>query len=151
MSNQKIYLNLSNEIQQSFAENSISITDILEQNNIDLNVEYGIMPNSQEEGSRTKDLVPIILASSVAILSISMAISQILSVVYDKPHFVEYWAEEELKNSNGDILLDKDGNPQTKLVQKYELIEATKKDKEKKLGISTGNIMIKFSSKEKAK
>ncbi|MCP4347575.1 MAG: hypothetical protein GY795_18885 [Desulfobacterales bacterium] len=106
------------------------------------------MPDSSEEGSRTRDLVPIILAGSAAVLSVSMAISQILSTLYDKPHFVEYWAEEELRDANGKILLYKDGRPKTKFVKKHELIEPSKKNKEKVMDISGGNIVIKFSAKE---
>ena len=146
----KIYIELSDEIQQILSENSISISDILAQKNIDAEVEYGIMPSSSNEGSRTRDLATIILAGSAAVLSISLAISQILSALHEKPHFVEYWAEEEIRDGDGKLILDKQGNPQTKMVKKHEIIEPSKKDKVTSLDIQAGNIALKFSFNEKA-
>ena len=143
----KIYIEISKEFQQLLVENSLTLEDIIQQQGIDANLQYDTLPDNDEYGSRTRDLVPVILAGSAAVLAVSTAISQLLNTLYAKPYFVEYWAEEELRNGDGDILLDKDGKPQTKFVKKHEIIEPSKSQTAKTLDIAAPRIKFKFNTK----
>ncbi len=85
MSDTHIYLDLSTEIQQQLADNEISIEDILQRENVEVsNVTEGVMPKESEEGARTRDLVPVILASSAAVAAIGFAISKVLNTLNSK-------------------------------------------------------------------
>jgi hypothetical protein len=82
MSDTKIYLDLSKEIQQLLADNKMSIADILQNENIEVSdIIEGVMPQESEEGARTKDVVPIILASSAAVAVIGFTISNLLNTL----------------------------------------------------------------------
>jgi hypothetical protein len=68
MSETKIYLDLSEDIQRLLADNEITIEPILQQENIEVDhVTEGVIPDESEEGGRTKDLVTLIFASSALI------------------------------------------------------------------------------------
>jgi hypothetical protein len=80
MSETNIYLDLSTEIQELLADNEISIADILQQENIEVtDITEGVMPQESEDGARTRDLVPIIVASAALAPEIGFVISQILN------------------------------------------------------------------------
>ncbi|MDM8565821.1 hypothetical protein QUF74_09220 [Candidatus Halobeggiatoa sp. HSG11] len=82
MSDTKIYLDLSEEIQQLFADNEIDIANVLQDDNVEVSsVTVGVMPEESEEGARNKDLVPIILASSASVAAIGFTISKILNTL----------------------------------------------------------------------
>jgi hypothetical protein len=118
MSETKIYLDLSSEIQELLADNEISIADILQQENIEVtDITEGVMPQESEDGARTRDLVPIIVASAALVAEIGFAISQILNalklqnstkkytarVKYSKNEvFIEFTYEEKLSESKDD-------------------------------------------------
>ena len=148
MSETKIFLEISNDIQQLLSENNLTVEEIIYQQGIEADVKYDILPDKGGQGSRTRDLVPVILVSSAAVLAVSLAISQLLSTLYAKPHFVEYWAEEELRNADGNILLDQDGKPQTKFVKKHEIIEPSKSQATKTIDMAVGRIKLKFTTKD---
>jgi hypothetical protein len=78
-----IYLDLSEDIQRLLADNEITIEQILQQENIEVeNVTEGVIPDEfEEKGVRTKDLVPLILASSALIASIGFAISKVVNTL----------------------------------------------------------------------
>jgi len=80
MSDIKIYLDLSEEIQQLLADNGITIEDILRHENIDVSdVKKGVMPQNCGENNRDKGLVTFILASSFLLAKIGCAISTALN------------------------------------------------------------------------
>ncbi len=150
MEETKIYLELSEEIEELLSENKISIEEILERENIEAEVNSGAAPYQTEEGARTKDVVTIILAGSAAVAAISFAISQVLHEIYNKPHFVEICENEEIRDAEGIVLLDKDGKPQLKPVKRYELLETQKKrELEFNVGLKNG-VVIKVKSEGKA-
>ena len=152
MAQTKIYLELSDEFQQLLADNRISIEYILQNENIDAEVTYGIMPYPTEEGARTKELVTIILAASGAVVAISFAISKVLNMLYNKPHIVEISENKELRDKNGNILLDEEGKPLFKPVKRYELIEPRREERKDEFEFSFGlknGIRIKVKSEEK--
>jgi len=146
----KIYLEFSDELQEVLDDNGISIEDILEQEEIDADVTYGVMPAQAEEGARSKDIVTIIIASSALVLAIGAAISKILSTYHRKPHLVEYEEVVVLRDGKGKALKDKDGNPLVERVKRYELLEPRATDSEQNLGIKwKDGLVIGFSSSEK--
>lgn len=128
MTDTKIYVELSEELQGVLADNALNIEDILNQANLDTEVTYGLAPYQKEDGSRSKDVVTIILATSVAVPAVAFAISHILKSLYQKPHFVEYYENIEMYDAKGKLLKDKDGRPIYKLVKRYELIEPQKQE-----------------------
>jgi hypothetical protein len=82
MSDTKIYLDLSEEIQQLLADNETSIADILQDENIEVSdITAGVMPQESEEGARTREVVTIILASSAAVAVIGFTISNVLNTL----------------------------------------------------------------------
>jgi hypothetical protein len=151
MTTTKIYLEISDEIQGILADNGLSVEDILRQEAIEATVTHGVPPYQSEEEARTKDVVTIILAASVAIPAIGFAISQVLNTLHDKPYFVEYYENVELRNEKGKILTDKDGNPLFKTVKRHELLEPRKENQkrefEARFSLANG-VVIKFGTKE---
>lgn len=146
MSKTKIYLELAKEIEELMADNEISIEEILEREHIEAEVTSGVVPYQSEEGARTKDIVTIILASSAAVAAIGFAFSQVLHEVSNKPHLIEFYENEELRDADGKILIDGDGKPQLKPVKKYEFVESQRtRDIEFSFGLKNG-IVIKMKS-----
>jgi len=149
MSEIKIYLELDDDIQQ-FVESNVNIADVLQTENIDAEVTYGVGNYLSEEGARTKDVVTIILASSALLVSIAFAISQLLNTYYNKPILIEFYEIHELKDSNGNLLRDEDGKPQLIKVKKYQLIEPREQSAIQNLEFQFSlrdGIVIKFNSK----
>ncbi|AFZ61344.1 hypothetical protein H6G54_02735 [Anabaena cylindrica FACHB-243] len=148
MTTTKIYLELDDDILQ-FVKSNVDISDILQTENIDAEVRYGIEPYLSEEGARTKDIVTIILASSAALATISFVISQVLNTYYRKPYFVEYYEIHELKDAKGNFVLDKEGNPQYEKIKKYQIIEPKKESTIQNFEFQfsfINGVVIKFSS-----
>jgi len=105
MSDTKIYLDLSTEIQELLADNEISIADILQQEDIEVSdVTEGVMPQKSEDGARTKDLVPIIMASSVLVAAIGNAIAQILNALNSQNSSKKYTARLKTPSKNEYII-----------------------------------------------
>jgi hypothetical protein len=151
MPDTKIYLEFDDEIQQALADSRLSIEDILRYQAIEGEVTYGVVPYQVEEGAKSKEVVTIILAGSVAIAAIGFAISQVLNAYYGKPHFVEYYENEELRDKDDKILVDDEGKPIFKKVRKQEIVQPKKEEKrqfEANLDLKNGMVM-KFSSDTK--
>ena len=147
----KIFLELSEDIEKIFLENSITIEEILDREGLEAEVTTGTAPYQSEKQARTKDLVTIILASSAAVAAVCFAISQILHEVFNKPHLVEIYECDELRDDNNEILLDDKGKPLLKPKKRYELIESQKnRNMEFNLGIKNG-IVIKINSGDQVK
>lgn len=125
MSETKIYLELDDDINRFFAENSTDIGEILRRENIDVKVGQEVKPYLSDEGVRGKDLVTVLVASSVAIVSIAAAISLILNAFYNRPHVVVIEKWEELRDADGNIILDEDGKPQYKPEPEVIVFEGT--------------------------
>lgn len=105
MSETNIYLDLSTEIQELLADNEISIADLLQQENIEVtDVTEGVMPQESEDGARTKDLVPIIVASAALVTAIGYAISQVLNVLNSQNSSKTYTARFKTPSKNEYII-----------------------------------------------
>jgi hypothetical protein len=151
MSATRIYIEMSDDIQATLADNEISIADILRQSDFQDEITYGSPPYRTDYGSRDKDIVTIILASSVAVFAVGSAISQVLATLHRKPYFVQYDELVELHDADGNIMLDEKGNPQFKLVKRHKFLEPRKENADRefeaKLSSKRG-FVIRFSSSE---
>jgi hypothetical protein len=151
MTDTKIYLELSDEIQGILADNGLSIEDILQQEAVEATVSHGVAPYQSEEGARTKEVVTIILASSVAVAAIGFAISQVLNSIHDKPYFVEYDEPVELRDENGKVLKDREGKPIFKKIKRHELLEPRKNNRQTDFDAEfnpANGVVLKFGTKE---
>ena len=139
LSETRIYLDLSNDIEQLLDNNQISIEDILRHADIDANVIYDIPPCQTETEAGTKNLRPIIVSAafSITALSVSTAISQVLNTLYDQPHFVEIQEIHEFRDANGELVLDENGQPVVRFIKRNELIEPRAEDRSTELESSS--------------
>ena len=147
----KIFIELSDEIQQVINSSKISLEDLLKRQMPDVEIIYGKKIYNSDAGFREKGIVPIILAASAGVATISFAISQILHAIYKKPHLVEFYENEILKDNQGNAILDEDGLPILQPVKKYQFIEPRIEDSKKELEFSFGlknGIVIKIRSEE---
>ena len=76
MTSTKIYLELSDEIQQALSDNSLNVEDVLRRQGIDVEVTHGISPYKPEGDATSKDLATIVLASSAVVFAVGMAIAE---------------------------------------------------------------------------
>ena len=151
MTTTNIYLELDSDILE-FIESNVDISEILQSENIDAEVTYGVGPYLSEAGARTKNIVTKIIVSSVALATISFAISQVLNDYYRKPYFVEYYEIHELKDADGNFVLDKEGKPQYEKIKKYHIAEPKKESTTQNFEFQlspTNGIVLKFGSKVK--
>jgi len=118
----KIYLNFSEDIRTLLDEQNIRVQDILEEAGINAEVRFEALP-PEHPGERTRDLVPVIMASSVAAISFSAAVTIITSAISKfldhhaaRPRYVEYEEEKLILDAQGNPVLDKDGKVQTQRV-----------------------------------
>ena len=146
----KIYIEFSDEIKQLIQDNSIDFPTIFSDEKIEVDFSHEYPPYADKKNERSKDLVLVILASSAAVLSVGVALSQIIRSVYRKPIFVQYSELEEIRDINGNVLIDKDGYPILKPVTRYELLEPMAEQNKSQIefkGDSKG-IVVKYSSSE---
>ncbi len=148
----RIYCELTPELQQLLSENGLSIGEILHQENIESDVTYGVVPDMEDLGSRSKDPALIILASATLVLAIGAAISRVLSTLQRRPQLVEYFEFHELRDANGDVLRNESGMPRLKRVKKYEFIEPRKQDSTQTLEISShpsNGLVMRFGATDR--
>ncbi len=151
MDDTKVYVSMSDDILAWMADNDLSIQDVLDKAGIDAEVDEGVLPTAGDAGSRTKDVVPIILADGAAITAVLMAVSHFMRSWWNRPIY-ETWDElEEIRDPDGNVLLDKDGNPRMKMVRKHVLIEPGKNDRKEKINLQAGlkGLIFGISSEQK--
>lgn len=151
MTQTKVYFELSDEIQQLLTSNKITIKDILRNEDINAEVTYGVLPY-EVEGERSKDIVAIVIVASVAVVAVSSAIAKVLNTYYRRPQLIEFWEYEEVRDLDGKIMLDAEGNPLFKLVKRCQLLEPRQENQ--KTNIEFGfdlekGLVIKINSEEK--
>jgi hypothetical protein len=145
----RIYVELSPDIQEWMADNGVSIQDILKKENIDADVEAGVSPFSDESGARTKDVLPMILVNAASISTVLFAISHCLKTWLDRPIYSIYEEAEEIRDKDGNVLLDEQGAPQMKTVRKHVVLQPGKSDKKANAEVAFGPFVAKFSTEEK--
>lgn len=150
MNKTKIYIEFSDEIKQLIQDNAINFSAIFHDENIEVDISHDYPPYANQNNERSKDLVLVILASSAAVLSVGAAVSQIIRSVYRKPYMVQYSELEEIRDANGNVIIDKDGYPILKPTTRYELLEPNAEQNKSQIefkGNSDG-IILKYSSSE---
>jgi hypothetical protein len=151
MSDTTIYIELSPELEGALADNYLSIEDILRRDGIEATVTSGVLPVQTEEGARTKDVVTIIIASSVLVASIAWSISHVINTINSRPHKVEYDALEPLRDAEGNPVFDAYGEPILHKVKRFELLVPDQRQKaeyEANLDLVEGSIAVKFTSEQ---
>ena len=147
----KIYLEFDDEVQKILSDNYLRVEDILIQEGINAKVIFGAAP--YEDEARSKDVVQIILASSVLVAAIGYAISKVLNALSIRPHLVKYYENEELRDGSGNVILNCDGNPIYKRNLRYELHQPNMHqiDQFQANFYLTNGLGMKFSSETKQK
>lgn len=153
MEQTKIYLELSDELEEVLNDNGISVEDILEQEGIEAEVTYGVMPTQAEEGARSKDIVPIILASSTLLLtgsafvfSVGMAISKVLSTLHQKSIHVKQDGYVVVRDANRNVVRDENGKPLVKKVKIHKLLKPTVMNETDELEVKKDAFALTLSS-----
>lgn len=147
----RIFLDIAPESQQLLSDNGISVAEILRERNIPAEVTYGILPDQSAGEARSKDPALTILASSAAVMGISLAISQVFRTLQRKAQLVQYYELVELKDATGNLLLDNMGKPQLKRVKKHELLEPREEKSSRSFEINlnpANGLVIRFESAE---
>jgi hypothetical protein len=131
MSEATIYLDFSKDIRRLIDENEISIPNILQRENIEVDdITEEVIPG--EEGT-TREMVLAILVAGAKVASVICAISKVLEILSDnKPHEIEYEELGAKKDANGN---PQGGNKKGKTTSKKFSLE----------GEFRGKLRIKFS------
>lgn len=147
-----VYLELTPEQQQALADNNVDIAAIVHTTDLAVTVTHGVLPYAAADGTRTKNVVPIILASAVLIPSIAMALAQVLQTILNRPQVVEYETLEPLRDGAGNPILDAYGQPQLHPVQRVVLLkpgQSSAATLESELSL-TGGIRLRFHTEQSA-
>ncbi len=148
----KIYFDLSDEILEILNDNGLTIKQLLENEGLRVQVSHGVFPSYEGEPARTKavvEIATILVASSGLIVSVAYALSKTLNTIYNKPHLVSFYENEELRDASGNVVFDKNGNPIYKRNKKYKLLESKDDFRNEKIEFKSGfkdGIVIKFES-----
>lgn len=134
----KIFLEISDDILEWMADNHLSIEDILEKEGIEAEVEHGIPPDAGQGASRSKDLTPILCASAFALPATLFALGHCLKTYLNKPIHSTWEEDEEIRDQNGEVLLDRKGNPQMKRVRKHFTWAPGKGNKKEEVDLKAG-------------
>ena len=68
---------LDNELKKVFDDdNELNISDILQNEGIDAHVMFGVAPYQTEDNAWEKEPIAVIIASSILIISVALAISK---------------------------------------------------------------------------
>lgn len=141
-----IYVDLPPTLIQVLNENQLTLDGVLQSSGIDAAVEYAAMPYAQAPGARSKDVVPLIVASAGLVLSIGLAVSTILKTIYRRPIVTKILEPEELRDARGNLVKDTEGNPQYKLRTRYEMLEPRPEDRQTTLELQAGTVVLRFST-----
>ena len=152
VANTKIYLELDDELKRVLDDNELNISDILQNGEIEAVVILGVAPYQSEDNARNKEPITIIIASSIAIISVALAISKVLNTLYNKPKVIKIYEPVELRDAKGNILMNKEGNPIFKKIEKYEILQPKLEEKQEiKATFDLKNgIAIQISSETKS-
>ena len=148
----KIYLELDDVLKRVLDDNELNISDILQNEEIEAVIILGVAPYQSEDNARNKEPITIIIASSIAVISVALAISKVLNTLYNKPKVVKIYEPVELRDAKGNILMDNKGNPIFKKIEKYEILQSKFEERhEIKATFDPKNgIIIQISSETKA-
>jgi predicted small secreted protein len=148
----KAYLDLSIELQELLQDADIDLVYFIQKEfpKIEVILSPSVSVESTQN-SRSKDLVPVILASGIAIAEVIFAISYLINTLQRAPHLVSLDILEEIRDKDGNVVYDAQGNPQMKLTQVPQILDPkaikSKESFEFYADISKG-VVIKFTSEK---
>ena len=145
-----IYLDLDPELTQALADQRLTIADLLAQTGLDAQMSYGVLPTDEQQTARSKDLVPLILASGTSISGVIMALTHAFRSYVRRPHVVEVEELEELRDAKGNVMLDAAGKPIFKRTKRSQILEPQKADTSSELEANIGlhGVVVKFKTSE---
>jgi hypothetical protein len=153
----RIYLELAPELQQALDDNGISMEDILREAGVDARISHDVLPLQNEDGVQSRDLKTVItlligsaLAGSALVATIGFTVSKTLNTVYNKPIYVQYQEPVELRNADGNVVLNKQGNPVFKLVPRHEILQPHQSSKNSFM-TDLKKMVLTISSEESSK
>lgn len=115
-SNTQIYVEFTSDLKARL-NNRVRLQDALNEAGIVAEVQWGAVPPT-DSAQRTKALVEIVVASSIAAVSLATSVKILLSAISDHldrkavrdSHF-QFWVNEPLLNGRGKPIIDKQGKP----------------------------------------
>lgn len=134
------------------SEYSSEIESLVKQVESDAIVKHGVLSvlGNEEAPARSKDIVPIIIASSAAAAALLFSISKLLDSYFNRSHIFE-WDELEEVKENGELVKDQDGNPIWKTKRKQALMSPERLKDTSSIEFSAGlkGVLLKISSSKK--
>lgn len=125
----RVYLDFSPDIREMLAEQEVAVQDILKEAGVDAEVHYFALPPEHPD-ERTRDLVPVIMAGSVAAVSLAAAVAMITSAISkflvaraSRLRYVEYLEEKPVLDAQGNPVFDRDGKVQTIRAPVHRFVE----------------------------
>lgn len=144
-----VYLNIEPEIESLLLQQNITLENLVHEINQEINLSYGKVSFENEE-LQSKDILPIIVASSAGLTAVLFAISNLLDTYFHRPHHYE-WDELEELRENGVIVKDALGNPVWKLKRHHELISPQQLSQENAVEFEAGinSLVLRVLSSKK--
>jgi len=111
-----IYVEFGSELKDELGDD-LQLESVLEAEGLHADVTWGAVPPTTP-AERTKNLVEIVTAGSIATVSLAAAVKILMSAISSyldrkavrDSHFV-VWLNEPIRNANGQAVLDDDGRP----------------------------------------
>ena len=129
MAEGKIFLHFSDSIRDALDEYEVDVETLLHEAGIEAEVQLEALPPLHAE-ERSRDVVPVIMAASVAAVSlaaataiVTAAISKALVRIAARPRYVEYQVEQPVRDAQGNPVLKANGEVQTIRVPVREFVE----------------------------
>lgn len=116
-----LYILVDENILAAFLENNDSIQDVINRLETDASLKLDFSPLIMEDGSKTKGIVEVITVSLVMAPFIIRELTRAMQIYFDSTrHQVvdAYWESEEIRDAEGNPVIDRNGQPYMKLVRK---------------------------------
>lgn len=115
------FLKFAPDVEDPLVLSGLSLDELIARSAEGISVTYG--PRLiDSDNSRTKDLLPVIVAAGATISGVVVALTALLNAFFNRPHYSE-WEELEELTEDGKIVRDQAGNPIWKLKRRQALIE----------------------------
>lgn len=147
MNKVQIYLDISADGKDAMEQNGVTIKNLLVKKKLECQVFEGVLSLDENEGSNSKSIIPIILASSAALVSVGFAAATVINAFNNKKQIIVIEGLEEIRDANNNVILDKDGNPIFKTVKRIEVIDPPEKGTYNYFLVLFKYFRIKISSK----
>jgi len=120
----EIFIFPTTEVEQLLVENQIDIVKELREQG--LAVERNFTPDpAREQSSQSRDVVLVIIASGIAVVALSQAISKIIETLARRPVVVKEITCSPAFDMNGNVIRQKDGEILMEWKEQYKMLEST--------------------------